>query len=463
MMVRSAPVMIALVVALAGGCAGDSESSGTSATEPGSEGAAAVAPAALIGETWQVRMADDAVRARFEGKAGWSSYFERDLGAALGGLGDEPLAQARVHLEHAALYRQALLMYAHATHFVYGERRQETDPREVDYLLGVSEVFRGEGEAAGAALSTLSEDVDPEIRERAVLWAGLAASPGWPLEVDAAAFPSPLPPPAAGQAPALTGLPHYQMAEQVEGSDTKTASSDPTTLYLLSRWHEQAARELAGDAHGALMDQLMAPWRLPAEPLPPTEIVAEVDDAWLFGGFVTHPADLAFVAQAAAEGAPAAAAWADRSPLAAAVAGAVEGGKVNPEKLLEQAAALEEQILAAMAAVSGGSQGYHRPFAAMAELGVLRAGAVAADASDQYRDAGLLRLNTMDASQGPLWDPVFVMSLAAWSAGNENTLRAQELVHQLASRFPGVEAARYPLDALHIRRGRDSVQLSPVH
>ena len=455
-----------LVLVLAACSGGGGTSSGGSTDGDGTAAAATVVAPDLLAQMWQVRMADNATRARFESDPGWARYFERDLPAALDQLGPgESLARARIHLEYAAFYRQALLMYAHSAHFVYSpeQRRQPTDPLEVDYLLGVSEYFRGAPELAQKALAALPEGADPIVRTRAALWAPLAAG-AWPPAVDAAQFPAPLPPVAVGQRPALDGLPHYALAEQVDGAQVLSDSADPTVLYLLSRWHEQAALESAGAEHAALLGQLMAPWRLPVEPAPSYELVPTVDDAWLFGGFMSTPADLAFVAQASVDGTAAVDAWAAQSPLAAAIQGAVEGGKVSPEVLLDRAAALEAQVLAAMTAQSGGEAlAFYRPFAMTARLGVLRAGAVVADASDQYRDAGLLRLNTLDASQGPLWDPVFVMSLAAWSAGNENTLRAQELAHQLLGRFPGVAAARYPLDALHIRRGRDSVQLSPVH
>ena len=56
---------------------------------------------------------------------------------------------------------------------------------------------------------------------------------------------------------------------------------------------------------------------------------------------------------------------------------------------------------------------------------------VVADGADQYRDAGILRLNTLELSSGPAAD-VFLVAAAAWDVGNRNPLRAQEVMHRLA-------------------------------
>ena len=88
----------------------------------------------------------------------------------------------------------------------------------------------------------------------------------------------------------------------------------------------------------------------------------------------------------------------------------------------------------------------------------------AADVSDiaETPDAGTLRINALDRSVGVAADPVFFTSVAAWDVGNRNPLRAQELVYGLLSRFPPVEASRYPLDAMHIRLGRNAAPATPV-
>ena len=192
-----------------------------------------------------------------------------------------------------------------------------------------------------------------------------------------------------------------------------------------------------------------------------------VADAWLFGGFLLAPADLVFLARAHREGAAAVFAMQGESPLAAAVAPtlapATAEGKVLPDHVLDQAAWLGQQIEAEMARRSGAEAPFHGPFALLGRLGVLRAGMIVADASDQFRDAGVLRINALDRSTESAADPVFLASVAAWDAGNDNALRAQEIVHRLVRRYPPIEAVRYPLDALHIRLSRNAAPAAPVH
>jgi hypothetical protein len=116
-----------------------------------------------------------------------------------------------------------------------------------------------------------------------------------------------------------------------------------------------------------------------------------------------------------------------------------------------------------MMTASGSAQPFHPGFAQMGEVAVLRAGMIVADANDQYRDAGILRINALERSDGASRDPVFLISTAAWDAGNRSPLRAQEIVHGLVARYPFIRAARYPLDALHIRLGRTAAPTTAVH
>lgn len=438
-------------------------SASTDEAPPDSTPAAeAAAPAELVAESWQVRLTDAGLRQRFESSPAWGAYYERDLPQAVASMGDDSVGLARMHAEYAALYRQALLLYAHSVHHVYGDRLQETDPVAVPYLRGAGNWFLGEdgaaeefGKVAGAG---------EEIEARAAAWAALAEA-GWPVTIPAGVFPEVLPDIQPGTLPKLTGLPHYTLPEQSEDA-LAIETADPMALLALAQWHEAAARQAAGDAAEGV-GFLVAPWRLPVEPDPDpdpaTSWDGEVDDGWMFAGFFLTPQDAAFVADGSVRGAAAVADWADRSPIAAAIAPAVVDGNIAPEQVFDQAAALEAQVMAAMEAKAGLVEGYHQGFASLAELGVLRAAMVVADANDQYRDAGVLRLNALDLSSGPGWDPVFVLSVAAWSAGNENTVRAEELVHKLSTRYPAVDAARYPLDALHIRRSRGSMQIAPAH
>lgn len=417
-------------------------------------------PAGLVDQSWQVRMVDAAVRQPFESNPGWGAYFQRDMPQSLSLMGEDTVGLARAHADYAAFYRQSLQLYAHATDNVYGERLRDTDPVEVPYLLGVSRWFLGEPEAAAQDFSAVPSTSGEDILRRAEAWSSLRAA-GWPLEPSAGAFPGELPAVQPGVLPTVGALPHYTLAEQSE-ERLMVETADPMVLYALSRWHEAAALQLAG-SDSAMVQLILDPWRLPVEPAAaPTEPTSSAD-GWLFLGFYTSTADMAFVSAASAQGLSALSSWSDRSLLAATLAPAVVDSKVDPQAVLDRAAALKSALKSEMAAQAGLVESYHLMFASLAELSVLRAGMVLADANDQYRDAGILRLNALDLSDGSIWDPVFLISVAAWSAGNQNTVRAEDLVQKLINRYPAIAVARYPLDALHVRRSRDSMQIAPAH
>jgi len=455
-----AEAAITLALLLACG-AEDGTPSGAESPAP----AAAVAtagpiPAELIGSTWPTRMADDATRAPYEGHAGWTALFTRRTDAALGAFsgGEDPAALARVHTTYAAFYQQAALLAANSTWGVYSHDHQAADPAEVTVLVAAAAGLRGDCDALKEALAV---EAPAAVAAQAAAWKA-ASCPG--VEIDPEPFPSDDAERAAGAAPTVGALPHYRFTEQTEDG-REVAAADPTSLLLLARWHEKAARDLAPDA-GPVIDQLLAPWRI-TPPSAPAQ-TQQMSDDWLFAGFLLAPSDAAFLsdvrrAEGPDAGTAAVSAWSERSPLAAAVAPALSDGKVDVDRVLDNAAAVRRQITAEMERVSGGEAGFHRPFADIAGLATLRAGMMVADAADQYRDAGILRLNTLERATGPLADPVFAISVAAWDAGNRNPLRGQELVHQLLPRFPALEAARYPLDAMHIRLSRNSVDRPPVH
>ena len=107
--------------------------------------------------------------------------------------------------------------------------------------------------------------------------------------------------------------------------------------------------------------------------------------------------------------------------------------------------------------------GFHRPFAQFARIAVLQAGMIVADANDQYRDAGILRLEALERMESVSIDPVFAMSVAAWDAGNRNPMRPEDILHTFSDSFPSLTAARSPLEALHLRRSRTAAPTSPVH
>ena len=429
--------------------------------EQGTPKGQAVDPA-LLEKTWQVRLSDAAARAPFESHPGWGYVFQRGYDEALPAFAADPgdgKALARLHLEYAAFYREAALLAANATSQVYGADRQPEDPVEVDYLVGVSRALLGDVEGAKKALGALKPGGPVDAGAKA--WRGwLDAGAVWPPDAALTGFPGQPGELALGQAPTLGSLPHYKLAEQTP-EKREVDSADPTSLYLLSRWHEAAARK-ADPADDALITQIMGLWRLPAEPTPSSDLLP-VADAWLFLSPWSAPEDLAFLAAATpGKGIEAVEAWKGRSPLAAAVAPAIEGGKVSPDRMLDQAAWLGQQVEAAMVTRSGKEEPFHRAFADMARVGALRAAMVVADAQGEVRDAGILRINALDRSVESAADPVFFISVAAWDTGNRNALRAQELIHGLLSRFPAAEAARLPLDALHIRLGRNAAPATAV-
>jgi hypothetical protein len=416
-------------------------------------------PAELIGQSWQARMVDADVRQPFESNPGWGAYFKRDLPQAVSLMGDDAIGVARVHADYAAFYRQSLLLYAHSTSHVYGERLRDTDPLAVPYFRGVSSWFLGEQDAAARDLAAVPDTVGEDIVRRVEAWTVLRDA-GWPLEPSPGVFPGELPSVQVGTIPPVGALPHYALAEQSE-EQLLVEMADPMVLYALSRWHEAAALQAAG-SDGAMVHLMLDPWRLPVESIELSEPGSSAD-GWLFLSFYTSTSDMAFLSASASQGLGALSAWSDRSLLAAALAPAVVDGKVAPQLVLDRAAPLKAALKSEMAERAGLVESYHSLFASLAELSVIRAGMVLADANEQHRDAGILRLNALDLSDGSIWDPVFLISVAAWSAGNQDTVRAEQLVQKLINRYPVVEAARYPLDALHIRRSRNSMQIAPAH
>ncbi len=285
--------------------------------------------------------------------------------------------------------------------------------------------------------------------------AGLTLAAAPPLPGVPTAAPGPT-------APTIDGLPHWRF-QTGDAGGTAIEMGELSALVVLADFHEQSALAAAPEAERAAVAALLAPWDLPGAPARSAALPAALDPGWLFGGFALNTGDVAFLADVRKDGVAAVAAHQSDSILAATLAPALQDGKVEVEVVLDRAAGLRAQLLAAMTEVSGGEKGYHRAFADLASASVLRAGMFVADAADQYRDAGVLRVNALERSTGPVADPVFSLSTAAWDAGNRSPLRAQDLVHSHLSRFPAIAVARYPLDALHIRLGRNSAPATPLH
>lgn len=426
-----------------------------------------VVPGAMVGSTWPVSMADDALRAPFETHPGWAALvMQRDYPAALAAFGgDAPLAagQARVHTELAAAYRQALLVGANATVQIYGNNRRDEDPPEVDCLLVVSYVLLGQPDPESERLAACQSCGQADLVAHTQAWADWADSPTWPPTTPLAATPGQPGEAVVGSLPDAGALPHWTAKDLVENLDILTAS--PAGLLGLALFHEQAAVTALPSAEPAIR-AMLAPWRLAAEPVvvPPASL--EVPPEFLFGSAVLVPADHGFLADVVRGAGPAAVdTWKADSALAAAVAPCVDvaAPSVDVGCVNEAAGRAFDQLRTAMEIRSGGEQGYHRPFAELGRLGVVRAGEAIAASIDDDRAAGLLRLNALDLAIGTSAEPHYLLSIAAWDAGNRNSSRASDALHAQVGHIPGVEVARFPLEALHVRLSRESAPGVPMH
>jgi hypothetical protein len=427
---------------------------------PAASTVGAVSPE-LLAQTWQVRLAVDTARAPFEGRAGWVAWFQGKRLEALQGFSAEKdgAAMARVHAEYAAMYRQAALLGAHATVQVYGADAQPTDPAEVSYLLGVSgamladPAWRGKlGSAGGTKVAGLA------ARDTAwKAWADAGAT--WPPDAPTATAPCTLGAPEPGKTPDSGTLPHYLLPEQ--GESTSVDAGDVATLWALAQWHDAAAVAAAPD-HAEALRVWTDPWRLPAEARA-TAAAVTIPDTLLFMSAMTTAGDALFFSDLERDGAAAVAAHQSDSPYAVIVARCTEAGKIQVDCVLDEAAALGKSIEDGMAAAAGKEDGFHRIFADFARVGALRAADRTAMKLDDRDAGGRLRINALDRTTGPARDQLFLLSVAAWDAGNRNSVRAEELVHSLLTEVPGLEAARLPLDALHIRLSRNAAPSQPKH
>jgi hypothetical protein len=436
----------------------------------GEEAESPVLPAAslavgpeLVKGTWQVRMAVAATRAPFEGRSSWVAYFEGDRGTALAAFASESDGPglARAHTEYSAMYRQAALLAANATLQVYSADLQPSDPAETAYLRGVSGLLTAKPEEA-AYLGRSSASTVPGLAARDKAWKAHldAATPGIPDALLQAAGAS-VDELSAGAPGTLPGSQVEPASAPLVGEPGEVRIGDPTVLLTLARVHERWARA-ADPASEAAIDTYLAPFRLPVEPRSqPT--AAAVADPWLFMSAYTSAADMQFTALAAAGDLAGAEALAATSAFGA-IAKACTTDKVDPDCVIEQAGLLGSAIEDGMAAANGGQvDAFHRPFSNFARAGVLRAADLWARARGESEASGILRINAQDRNTDRARDPVFTMFLAAWDAGNRNTPRATELVHQTISMLPGLVEARAPLDALHIRLARNSAPGVPMH
>lgn len=415
----------------------------------------------LLSTTWQVRMAVDAARAPYEGRASWLAYFQGKRAEALRAMAGEsdPAGLARLHAEYASIYRQAALMAAHSTVNVYGVDAQPTDPAEASYLLGVSGALLGDANWRGR-LGSSGGSTLKKLAERDAAWKKWAdAGAAWPPDDVAAGSPG-APSDATALLPDAGTLPHYEMPERVEGG-LVAKGGDPGTLWALARHHERKANEAAPDAAAAVAT-LIDPWRLPAEPLPASS-GSSYPDTFLFMSATTTAGDALLLSDLARDGYAAVEKHQADSPYAVVVKRCTTGQTISVDCVLDEAAALGQAVEEAMAKAAGKQDTFHRSFAEYARVGLLRAADRAAWALADREGGGRLRINALDRSVANALDPLFLISVAAWDAGNRNSVRAEEIVHAQLSEVPGLDAARLPLDAMHIRLSRNAAPGRPMH
>ena len=450
-MKRLVPGLVFAVLAV--GC-GDEESSSPTPVAP-----VAVVDPVLAADSWPARMAHDDQRSRFEQHDGWRQVFDHELNSALSSFsaGGDPRGLARVHQGLADLYASAALLAANATVEAYGTDAQPSDPAHMTYFIGVSQMIRGDHEAGNKLLKSVT-GMDALVM-RADAWMKLTTDDATLAELEA--ISGPLGDVQAGMEPPVASLPHFELTERTEKAN-RLGVNDPTALLARAAWHRAAAGAAAPETDQGILNQMARRYSIASSAVQ-THPVLDVDDAWLFAGSTLSAADAAFVAEAKASGVESITAWSDRSVLAAALSNAVVDGKLDPQLTQDAGFGLSKQLSALMADVGGSVMGFHRPFAQRARIAVLQAGMIAADANDQYRDAGILRLNALERMESVGTDPVFAVAVAAWDAGNRNPLRAEEILHQFRTSYPALSIAKPALEALHLRRSRNAGPANPVH
>ncbi len=425
-----------LILAL--GCSGSQDVS----TEPEQ-----AISAELIAASWQVEVAAPGKLDELLQNPAWGQIYERQFGASIPAFGSEV---ARGHAEAAAIYRQAALLQASAIMATFGpEDRRETDPAQVDYLVGVAAVMQGDLEAAREHLCLPPPESDhvEAVADADAAWCQALAAEDFTLDQAPALFE--MSEVVAGTLPDLPTAPHYKLPEPESGLVVEVA--DPTMAWQVALWHEEAARQAGGEAW---LDAWLAPWRLPLEPVVETEASELPLDALFLGPWATD-GDLAFINAMETDHTAAMETFKGSSGYAAVLQVCSQEEEVDVDCLLDQSVALGAQLEDAMAEAYGSQHVDHRVFASFARAGLLRAGARLCDARGQERTAVILRLNARDRGAGAATDPKFLISLAAWDAGKRNALRATELFHPNRNAVPGLDAVRVSLDAFGLRVGRE--------
>ncbi len=94
-------------------------------------------------------------------------------------------------------------------------------------------------------------------------------------------------------------------------------------------------------------------------------------------------------------------------------------------------------------------------------IGTLRSLALVAEIGGDRETSGKLRIDAFGRSAKATACPVGLLSLAAWDASNRYPLRALDILHGQASRYPSLEIARYGLDVLGLRVSHERTGETP--
>jgi hypothetical protein len=358
------------------------------------------------------------------------------------------------------MYRQATVAAGWAYIQTFGADAQETDPVEMSYLVGLSGALLKE-----ASWSTKLEATG-KTAAQATAWKNwLDAGAVWPpTELLKAAPGAPAGEVAVGVFPTPGTLPHYKLPHKGESGELE--ASDPATLLALALYHEEAAIK-ADPSAKELIAMVLDPWRLPIEPI--SSARPKVPDDWLFLSTATSGLELAFLADLKTASDMAATQSVISSYAAKTASAAIishcqsKTAFLDLDCVLDQGGLLAKEIEDQMQKVRGKEDSFYRVFSELARVGVYRAASLAAQSAGDQDSMGRLKLNALDRSTGIARDPLFLLSVAAWDCGNRNSMRCADLLHSLNSDIPGLEAVRFPVDALQIRIGRNAAPAGTVH
>jgi hypothetical protein len=104
---------------------------------------------------------------------------------------------------------------------------------------------------------------------------------------------------------------------------------------------------------------------------------------------------------------------------------------------------------------------FDRQLGDIVSVGALRSLSLIAEVLGDREAGGILRINAWERSDAHTACPVAIMALAAWDAGNRYPIRATEILHRQTRRYTSLEVARFGLDALAIRVGRETTDQNP--